>query len=81
MTEWLPSLNTRRKWHSTSRDFRVNDVVLVVSPELPRGQWKLGTVVRTYPGRDGHVRVVDLQIGKAVMTRPVTKICALEWTT
>ncbi|XP_071118407.1 uncharacterized protein [Haliotis cracherodii] len=79
MREWLPALNTRRKWNRPSKDVRVDDVVLV-SPETPRGQWPLGIVERVYPGPDGHVRVVDVRVANSTLTRPVTKICPLEWT-
>ncbi len=75
MKKWLPSLNPRQKWKTLSRDLCANDVVLVISPDTPRGQWPLGRIVRTYPGRDGHVRVVDVRIGQSVITRPAKKIC------
>jgi ribonuclease HI len=79
MKEWLPSLNTRRKWNSVSQDVREGDIVLVINPDIPRGHWKLGVIVKTYPGSDRHVRVVDVRIGQSVFKRPVTKICPLEW--
>ncbi|XP_071114954.1 uncharacterized protein [Haliotis cracherodii] len=80
MKEWLPSLQTRKKWFSPSRDLQVDDVVIIISPEAPRGSWKLGIITRTYPGTDGHVRVVDIKTDKTIITRPVTKVCPLEWT-
>ena len=79
MKEWLPSLNTRRKWNSVNKDVREGDIVLVINPDIPRGHWKLGVIVTAYPGSDGHVRVVDVRIGQSVFKRPVTKICPLEW--
>ncbi|XP_071095649.1 uncharacterized protein [Haliotis cracherodii] len=81
MKEWLPGLNPRRKWRTPSRDLCIDDVVLVISPDTPRGQWPLGRIVKTYPGRDGHVRVVDVRIGQSVITRAANKICPLEWST
>ncbi|XP_067667337.1 uncharacterized protein [Haliotis asinina] len=80
MKEWLPSIQTRKKWFSPSRDLQVDDVVTIISPEAPRGTWKLGIITRTYPGTDGHVRVVDIKTDKGIITRPVTKVCPLEWT-
>ena len=41
LLEWLPSLNVRRKW---TEDLKVEDVVLVISPNTPRGHWPLGRV-------------------------------------
>ncbi|XP_067667338.1 uncharacterized protein [Haliotis asinina] len=79
MSEWLPSLQVRKKWFTPSRDLEVDDVVVVISPQSPRGSWITGRIIKTYPGRDGHVRVVDIQTNQGVMTRPVTKVCPLEW--
>ncbi|XP_046567596.1 uncharacterized protein LOC124275936 [Haliotis rubra] len=78
MKEWLPSLQCRRKWFTPSRDLRVNDVVLLISPDAPRGTWNLGIIVKTYPGSDGHVRVVDIKLKRKILTRPVSKVCPLE---
>ncbi|XP_067676275.1 uncharacterized protein [Haliotis asinina] len=39
MSEWLPSLQVRKKWLTPSRDLEVDDVVVVVSPQSPRGSW------------------------------------------
>ena len=35
--EWLPALNIRKKWQRTERDLKVGDIVLVISPNTPRG--------------------------------------------
>ena len=78
MKEWLPSLNSRKKWQREHKDIKNNDVVLVVDPDTPRGQWKLGRVTQTLPGKDGHVRVVKVQVGGSLYTRPISKICPLE---
>ncbi|XP_071095446.1 uncharacterized protein [Haliotis cracherodii] len=79
MREWLPTLNVRKKWVTSSRDFQVDDVVIVVSQDNPRGTWPMGRILKTYPGKDGHVRVVDVKVGGSRLTRPVTKICPLEY--
>lgn len=78
MREWLPGLNARRKWNKTQRDVQIGDVMLVISPDTPRGNWPLGRVLEVYPGQDGHVRVVKLQVGQGTLIRPVTKLCPLE---
>ena len=62
--EWLPALNVRRKWLTVERDIQVDDVVLVMSPKTPRGHWPLGRIVDIYPGKDGHVRVAKVQVGR-----------------
>ena len=78
MQEWLPNLNARKKWFKEQRNVSVGDVVLVISPDSKRGEWPLGKVTETYPGKDGIVRVVKLLVGKSTLTRPITKICPLE---
>ena len=67
--EWLPALNVRRKWLTVERDIQVDDVVLVMSPKTPRGHWPLGRIVQVYPGKDGHVRVAKVQVGKEEFLR------------
>ena len=78
MWEWLPGLNARQKWFQTHPDVQVGDVMLVISPDTSRGNWPLERVLEVYPGQDGHVHVVKLQVGQETLIRPVTKLCPLE---
>ena len=78
LREWLPELSARRKWFQPRRDLKVDDVVLVMSPDTNRGNWPLGRVLETYPGKDGRVRVVKIQVGKGTTMRAVTRLCPLE---
>ena len=52
--------------------------MLVISPDSPRGHWPLGRIFEVYHGKDGHVRVVKVQVGKKQLTRPISKLCPLE---
>ena len=67
--EWLPSLTSRMKWGTLHRYFVVGDVVLVLSTDLERGHYPLGRIVSTYPGKDGHVRVVCFRTSTVYWTR------------
>ena len=78
MREWLPGLNARQKWFQTQRDVQIGDVMLVISPDTSRGNWPLGRVLEVYPGQDGHVQVVKIQVGEGTLIRPVNKLCPLE---
>ena len=49
-----------------------------MSPKTPQGHWPLGRIVEVYPGKDGHVRVAKVQVGKEKFLRPITKLCQLE---
>lgn len=76
--EWLPGLNRRNKWTKTEKDLKINDIVLVMNPNLQRGHWPLGRIVDVFPGKDKHVRVAKVKIGQNLLVRPITKLCPLE---
>ncbi|XP_068246562.1 uncharacterized protein [Palaemon carinicauda] len=59
--DYFPSLLIRQKWHTTRRNVRVGDVVLVQDSNVVRGAWKLVQVIKADPGQDGVVRDVDLR--------------------
>ncbi|PFX13817.1 hypothetical protein AWC38_SpisGene22069 [Stylophora pistillata] len=78
MREWLPKLNARKKWFKHGKDLKVGDIVLVISPDTPRGQWPLGRIAETIPGKDGQMRVAKVRIGQKIFERPISKLCPLE---
>ena len=77
MREFIPALNRRPKWTSEVENIKVDDVVIVVNQDTPRGQWPLGRVSKVFPGSDGKVRVVNVIVGGKTFLRPVTKLCPL----
>ena len=70
-------LNTRPKWTDVVKDLKNGDIVLVLGPNLPRGKWPLVRIVDTYPGKDGHSRVVRVQSGDKTVVRPIHKLVPL----
>ena len=78
LQEWLPSLARRPKWNAIRDNVKVGDLVLVIDPDVPRGQWSMGRIEEAYEGTDGHVRSVKLRKNGATYIRPITKICPLE---
>ena len=52
MREWLPNLNSRKKWFKTQRNLQVGDIVLLISPDAPRGEWPLAPVIEVCPDGD-----------------------------
>ena len=76
--EWLPTLNARKKWFKDQRDLKVGDVVLILAADMGRGKWKLGRILETFPGKDGHVRVVKVRSSDGEYVRPISKLCPLE---
>ena len=75
MKECLPGLNKRHKWFKKAKDFRVGDVVLVLSTESKRGKWVLGRISDVFLGKDSHVRV---KIGDQKCIWLISKSCPLE---
>ena len=41
ITEWIPSLSTKKKWLHERKNLQENDVVLLVSPDSCRAHWPL----------------------------------------
>ena len=52
--------------------------MLLIDPNHPRGQWKLGYGIKTFPGEDGLVRVVEVQAETGICKRAIHRLCLLE---
>ena len=78
LREYLPSLTVRQKWTKEEIPLKQGDVVLISEDNIPRGKWKLGKVVDTFPGKDGRIRTVRVQTKKGMINRPVQKLHLLE---
>ena len=79
LQEWIPNRSSRKKWRKDEVDLKVRDIVIVMSTDTLRGKWPLGRIVKVFPGRDSEVCVVDVQVGKTVLRRPlIVKLCPFE---
>jgi hypothetical protein len=79
LREYVPNLTERRKWNTpTARPLKADDVVLVVDENLPRGQWRLGRVIKTFSGEDGQVRSAEVKTKYGQYKRPAVKLCLLQ---
>lgn len=74
----MPSLIERKKWLVQRRNIAVDDIVLIINPNTPRGHWPVGRVIQVMPGSDGVVRNVIIKTGTGEYVRPVAKLCLLE---
>ena len=75
----MPQLQERQKWAYPSRNFAVNDIVLVVDDRAPRSSWPLGRVTGVRENSsDGRVRSVTVKTRTSIYERPVDKIVLLE---
>jgi hypothetical protein len=59
--EYLPTLNKRSKWTRKGIQLAVGDLVFIADGKLIRGTWPMGRVTATFPGKEGHIRVVDVE--------------------
>ncbi|KAL7880314.1 hypothetical protein SRHO_G00025680 [Serrasalmus rhombeus] len=75
--QYLPTLQTRQKWHKQSENLAVDSVVMIVDPQLPRAQWPIGRVTKTITSQDGCVRIVDVLVKGKIYTRPVARLIQL----
>jgi len=66
LKEWLPSLQSTRKWNKEANNIKIGDV------------WPIGRVEKTYQGDDGKVRVIDVIVKRKVYKRSIKNIILLQ---
>ena len=76
--EYLPTLTKRTKWFQKQKNLVVNDVVIVVDPNLPRNNWPLGIITEVNKGKDGKVRSAVVKTKDGSYTRPTAKLAILD---
>ena len=59
--DYFQTLIVRQKWHTSSRNLAVNDVVLIKDSNSKRGSWRMARVMEANPGDDGKVRNVKVK--------------------
>lgn len=75
--EYLHSLQTREKWLNRTKNLRLGDLVLIHDPHAPPMAWKIGRIIKVYPGDDEQVRVADVKTPTGQLTRPALKLYPL----
>ena len=76
--EYLPSLAIRSKWNKEERNLKEGDLILIKNDDAPRSHWPLGRILKTFPGRDGRVRMAEVKTPNGTLMRPAAKLCLLE---
>ena len=78
--EYLTALRERhnRARKASKHEAKEGDVVIVKSDNKNRGTWPLAIVRKTYPGRDGIIRAVELKTSNGIIERPVQFLYPLE---
>ncbi|XP_064643563.1 uncharacterized protein LOC135497662 [Lineus longissimus] len=74
----IQKLSPRPKWSTEKENLEESDVVLVVDEKMKRGQWRMAEVINVYPGKDNHIRVVDVRFADGlVLKRPISRLILL----
>ena len=77
LRNFLPSLQLRNKWWKDRSNIEVGDLVLVIDPDVKRGCWNMGKVLKVYPDDDGRVRSVKVKTVNGQYDRPITRLTLL----
>nr|CAI5856488.1 unnamed protein product [Callosobruchus analis] len=76
--EYLAELQTRTKWkRDGGRLLEVGFLVLLKEENTPTLDWRLGRVVRLFPGQDDIVRVCEIKVRGTIMKRAINKLYVL----
>ena len=80
LKEWLPLLNAHQKWNEKRNSVGSENWRCCPRHLTRKSQSSLAPCKSTgsFPGQDGHVRVVKLQVGKETIVRPISKCVPLE---
>ncbi len=73
----LQAHNARSKWRDCHRITQEGDLVLIKDEVLTVRSWPLGRVIRTYPGTDVRVRVVDVFCNGHTYKRAMNRLVLL----
>ena len=78
LSEYLPQLQIRSKWATAKENLKVNDLVLVMDEDAPRGQWPMGVVSEIEHSSDGFERAATVRCNNKEKRRPIHKLVLLE---
>lgn len=76
-TDYLHTLQQRRKWQQPNSNICLGDMVLMVEDNMPPAKWALGRVIEVHPGKDDKVRVVTIRTKDSTYKRSIVKIVKL----
>ncbi|XP_055910400.1 uncharacterized protein LOC129944760 [Eupeodes corollae] len=76
-TEYLSTLQQRKKWRREKEKLRIGQLVTIASENFPPASWALGRICELITSKDGVVRSVILQTETGRLKRAVQKICII----
>ena len=78
LKEHIPTLTPRSKWTRQTRNFKIDDLVIIKSKCIPRNHWPLGRVIETFVGSNDIFRSVKVKIPSTELVRPSNLLSLLE---
>ncbi|KAJ8737970.1 hypothetical protein PYW08_000565 [Mythimna loreyi] len=75
--EYVSELQRRTKWAEHSDDIAKETLVVIKEDNQPPFKWRLGRVIRVFPGNDGVSRVAEIRTSSGTIKRACSKICPL----
>lgn len=75
--EYISELQLRTKWKFNKDDIKIDQIVIIKEDNMPPLKWRLGRIVKVYPGKDGVSRVAYIRTQTGDITRAFNKICPL----
>ena len=68
-TEYLQHRQRAVKWTKPSVNLKPGDLVMMTDGNVFQAQWTMAKVIKIYPGQDGMVRAVDVQVETATIPK------------
>nr|XP_044248645.1 uncharacterized protein LOC108069676 [Drosophila takahashii] len=78
VTEILPTITRRSKWHEKVKPIDVGDLVIIVDETQRRNTWLKGRVIEVTRASDGQVRRAKVQTRDGFLVRPAVKLAVLD---
>ena len=73
--EYLPTLNSRKKWQTTTdRSLQQVDLLWLVEDSDKRGYYDLGRITKMFEGSNGVIRSAIIRTKDGFYKRPVVKL-------
>lgn len=76
-SEYVAELQQRTKWKVHCKELKLDDLVIIKEANTPPLCWRLGRVVRLFPGSDGVPRVADISTISGIVRRAINRLCLL----
>lgn len=73
-SEYILSLQRMARWQRSTPNISIGDFVLLAEDNEKSKQWPMGRIINTFPGSDGHVRVVAIKTVNGITRRDVRRI-------